>query len=128
MKDCNYGEVFSLWLVLCSLAQTMTEKEFANLSVVVYLDSDHAMELFNGTRQVKEGREFETELIKSAHSYSDKMKGLEIVCVKSHRGFSPLGMANEHCDRLAKKAMRAMRDGLGAHRPIEEVFKEKVKS
>lgn len=125
MRDCNYGEVFALWLVLCSVVQTMTPKEASELTLVVYLDSDHALELFNDQRKVKEGREFEAEMIKSAQLYAGKLKGMEIVCVKSHRGFSPLGMANEHCDRLAKKAMRSMRDSLSVTRPIEDIFNEK---
>ena len=127
MRDCNYGEVFALWLVLCSLVKTMTPKEIAELTVVVYLDSDHALALFNGEREIKEGREFEGEMIKSAKFHASKLKGLEIVCVKSHRGFSPLGMANEHCDRLAKKAMRSMRETSFSARPIKEVFNEKNK-
>lgn len=125
MRDCNYGEVFALWLVLCSITETMTPKEVSELTLVVYLDSDHALALFNGEREVKEGREFEADMIKNAQFHASKLKGLEIVCVKSHRGFSPLGMANEHCDRLAKKAMRTMRDTSLVTRPIEDLFNEK---
>tara|TARA_R110001583_G_scaffold194632_2_gene366011 strand:- start:3232 stop:3750 length:519 start_codon:yes stop_codon:yes gene_type:complete len=125
MHDCNYGEVFALWLVLCSVGQTMSPEEIKTFGLVIYLDSDHALALFNGEGEVKEGREFEAEMIKSARLYASKLSGLEIVCVKSHRGFSPLGMANEHCDRLAKKAMRLMRDTSIEVKPIKDIFKDK---
>jgi ribonuclease HI len=108
MLDCNHGELFALFVVLVSLERNADDLK--SLHVTVYVDSDFVFELVNSKREPSPERFNENMLVSNIKSNMQKFKAVELVCLKSHQGKSPLGMANEHADRLAKKAMRNLRD------------------
>jgi ribonuclease HI len=110
MMDCNHSEVMALHLLLESLLKAKGEAECANTSLVVICDSDHAVDLYYGRRKVKSGREQEASLLRALLVNSEKFFDVVIFVVKSHKGRSPHSMGNEHADKLAKRAMRQMRD------------------
>jgi len=111
LLDNNHGELFGICVVMTSMIKNIASDVLLGTHLTVYIDSDHAFDLVNGNRRVKEGRDAEATTLERVLSMMDAFRGVDLVCLKSHRGFSPLGMANEHCDRLAKKAMRGLRDG-----------------
>lgn len=110
MLDCNHGELFAINVLMTSLSKNMSPEDLISVHLTAYVDSDHAVDLIQGRRKVKEGRDLESVTLKNVLSLMESFQCVELVCLKAHRGFSPLGMANEHCDRLAKKAMRNLRD------------------
>lgn len=129
MLDNNHGQLFAISVVMASISKSIPPEGLISVGLTIYVDSDHAFELIQGRRKVKEGRDDEAVTLKNVLLLMESFQSVDLVCLKAHRGFSPLGMANEHCDRLAKKAMRGLRDNKIKAISIDDFFeKSKIKA
>lgn len=98
--DNNHAETLA---VVFAVKQIMANQIKGSLTVVT--DSDHVYEVWSG---VKSACDKQRPLFKLLHELSLNFQQFNMIVTKGHSGLK--GIENEQCDRLAKQAMRAMRD------------------
>lgn len=108
LLDCNHGEVAAFSLALSHLKEALDP---SSTTLAVYTDSDHLTELLEGRRGTTPARQAELELFTELLAEQKQWQALSLVCLKSHRQHGPHALGNERADRLAKRAMRTLRDG-----------------
>ncbi len=121
-SDNNQVEVKAIEksIELVTAYANSTWGSIANVNLTIITDSDYASDCFTkaGFCFAKEMPYGTTQLIVNTKLMLEKFKNFTIVVVKSHTKIkSPEAMLNEHCDKLAKRALQTVLDKsrLGDH-------------
>ena len=100
VSDNNHAETLA---VVFAVKQVVANQIKGSLTIIT--DSDHVYEVWSG---VKSACDKQLPLFKLLRELSLNFEKFNMTVTKGHSGLN--GIENEQCDRLAKQAMRAMRD------------------
>lgn len=107
--DGNHAEFVAVYWLLSEIVDYVGESA-ALCDVVIKTDSDHVERIWQGVVQEGDVRKEELALLTACRQFCERFSSVNLEVVKGHVGWRQPEQTS--CDKQAKRAMRAARDGV----------------